>query len=318
MSATSSTHDADVEVPAGPGTYESMMMWCDDFVAKLMENTRMQEAFASFGQQRPVYLCSDYSGKGCAEMTFDILARTLCHHLGLPVGNAECWQSWRASDVDEVCRRVLLSFDSQRSPQHIFGDITERMPVALRKTLKTLLDEHTSACRAESAPAQPKKKSRIDAGASHGDEVVMSSEDVVRWGRKFMEKAKPMVQECTAWANHQWCYKCKSYCPLWPPVDDEAAGEVITVAIAGYCCQPWSQMGKRERWLSPLSLPWLSWAGELLHRQPHIIIGECTSLFDLPVLKSFMDGSYCVSGCTFSPKDLGEGAVFQDGKDRTS
>ena len=292
---------------AGPTTYESLMLWCDSYIQKLLGKRRMQDAFWGCAGQSKVVLCTDYSGKGCAEMAFDIITQSLINSGHLSMEQGESWMTWRASDVDELCRQVLLSFDSQMSPCHVFGDILHRMPQDLHASLECLLEEHMDEAM-EAHGLKPLKKKQRREGSSvsnHGDVKVecASSAGAKDWGEKFMEAAQPLLQQSTSWATEQWCYKCGSNCPLRPPVEGDAP--MIRIAVAGYCCQPWSQMGKQQRWLSPMSLVWLAWVGDLLDWKPEVVVGECTQWFDFPMLQQYLGHVYVVSECTYSPRDLG-------------
>ena len=50
---------------------------------------------------------------------------------------------------------------------------------------------------------------------------------------------------------------------------------------------------------------WLSWAGDILHHKPELVIGECTQHFDFQMMQQYFDETYIISQCTYSPKDMG-------------
>ena len=135
---------------------------------------------------------------------------------------------------------------------------------------------------------------------SDDPDLALDADDL---GEEFMEAAREQLLTCRSYAVEQWCYKCQQMCPLEPPVFH--TGTQLRIAVAGYCCQPWSQMGKKEKWLSPLSLPWISWIAGLWANTPEIVVGECTQHFAFSTMKKYLDEIYVLSELTFSPKDQG-------------
>ena len=82
----------------GPRSFEEMMRWPDEYVNRMLESPRMREVFTSCAGQGQVTVFSDYSGKGCAEMTMELLKNALVNAGALAHETASTWKTWRASE----------------------------------------------------------------------------------------------------------------------------------------------------------------------------------------------------------------------------
>ena len=73
-SRVSSRREADTD---GPRTFEAMMTWPETYVQQMIAEKHLKEAFEKYAANAEIVLLTDYSGKGCAEMTVGLLKLAL-------------------------------------------------------------------------------------------------------------------------------------------------------------------------------------------------------------------------------------------------
>lgn len=75
--------------------------------------------------------------------------------------------------------------------------------------------------------------------------------------------------------------------------------------IAGVTCTDWSSRGAKKMTLGKGAIAFASFAYEVWHYAPDIVIVECTRTFNHGDLISLLNEKYAVSPVVFSPTDLG-------------
>ena len=271
--------------PAAPGTLPELLQWAPQLLQRLLTHlvggalrANLQAAFRD-----RVMVVTDYSGFGSPEIALSSLASALQADPG-------SLTFWRASDLLESRRRMLLAGEGNLQAQHIFVDLAQQRVSA--RTRRRLQGVHSRA-----------KREFEQLMELEGDGAVAAK--AVGLGQRFMASLQEVMEEVVFnLAGAAWCYKCQKRCPIHPTsiVDDPV---VTTVAIAGTTCTSWSAIGHRRKWLAESALPFMIWAYEALAAGPDIIIHECTPRFDYMTLVAIFGSAYFVMSLVFTPMDLG-------------
>ena len=120
----------------GPTTLEQVLAWPQFVVCRLLDHAASNGRGSSFKLALQevtsnIVLTTSYSGMGCAEMVLPLLAKSL-QSFGITAQMAP----YSATDYDPTCRRMLLSHKKGSRPEHVFGDILERIPRDVRARLE--------------------------------------------------------------------------------------------------------------------------------------------------------------------------------------
>lgn len=256
----------------GPENLLETFSWAERYVKRLAYarpdmHANLKQLLSS---GRPLALCTDYSGMGCAEMAMTSIIESIMEEpVELPI------KMYRASDISETCRRVLLEHPC--APLHVFGDIFGRVPTSAKESMMEL-----QRCVGKHV------KGKMDALAMH------------RWGR-FLSKGcrKIMAKAVIDPDRRAHCYRHGCKCRVAP------SGEgVISILVAGVTCTDFSSMGARRRSAGVTTLCFHAFAAQALVDAPHMILLECVKGFEVHNLNVF-NGAYIINHIDFSPKDLG-------------
>ena len=192
-------------------------------------------------------------------------------------------------DADtEVAREVLINCaqaDPHRTDQCVHGNILDRCPEELAEVLAELREKYMHLAVDE-----------------------MSVEEA---GLAFMDEAIPCIQQSASAefeSRHTVTAPCsmhKKACPVLPPRSIEGI-RPLRAHIAGICCQDWSSMGHRQRWLGKGTEVLLTWCRERLMSDDSIVIVECVSQFDSETLRRILQEKFRMVCLDFSPSMLGE------------
>ena len=150
------------------------------------------------------------------------------------------------------------------------------------------------------AEVEPELKSRMLMTLELHQARAASGEDATKVSKDYVAEMQALLSEA-AFKDTQWCYQCQTMCVVHP----EPELEVVDVNVAGYCCQAWSAMGSQQGWLSASSIPWMIWAHSTAAACPDLIVGECTTRFDVATLIEVIGENYVVQELTFTPVQLG-------------
>eukprot|EP00959_Pyramimonas_sp_CCMP1952_P212917 4455288-Pyramimonas_sp.AAC.1 len=86
--------------------------------------SRLSQKSEEFAKQKHIVTTTHYSGIGCAELGMAMLG----HELGINIrGHSAC-------ESDPTCREFLLKH--KHCPNHVFGDIEDRVPPEALKKLR--------------------------------------------------------------------------------------------------------------------------------------------------------------------------------------
>ncbi len=141
----------------GPTTLEGLFNW-PNFAVRRMLDYAATNGIPQFGVSlrrvaRNIQVSTSYSGMGCAEAVCPMLKAAL-----RTVGVETSFQIHSATDTNSTCRRVLLQHQEDSRPEHVFFDVLDRLPPAVRveleaagKELRELLQERVEKFKREAA-----------------------------------------------------------------------------------------------------------------------------------------------------------------------
>lgn len=109
---------------------------------------RLLGAFA-----KGLVVTTDYSEMGCAEIAVSMIYHSV-QRLKSSEQRTASMEFYRAADINEECREVLLSRSSAHKCQHVFGDILKRWPDDTTCQLK--------ACRVRRESVYERDVERLD------------------------------------------------------------------------------------------------------------------------------------------------------------
>ena len=134
--------ESDDKVPAGPLTYEDIMSMMPSSLAEDLHRHK-QELHANFLSRcvgKTVLCSTSYSGMGCFEACLASMNQELnCKFV-----------SYSACDIDEPQRQALLA--AEPGPQHVFGDICQRVLEPWRSSLHRTLERYVEQCQSLAQP----------------------------------------------------------------------------------------------------------------------------------------------------------------------
>jgi site-specific DNA-cytosine methylase len=261
-----------------------------------------------------VVVTTTYSGMGCAEMVCPMISSAWAS-LGAQVS----FKLYSATDVDATCRRVLQCHKEDSQPEHVFGDVLERIPKALRDSL-IRKGERLRALLAARACEAERQGMQVDALSAY------KAEQTKRLGLKYVAAVKAAFRQRVFSLDQEcWCHRHRRMCQTCPVARAESAsnrcgptpgfspgrqtpGEAkgaLHIEIAGTTCVAWSSMGAGQGWLRESSLPCLVWCHWVLHSEPDIVIHECTRSFDQSLLQDILGSKYVVESAVTTPTDFG-------------
>lgn len=204
--------------------------------------------------------------------------------------------NYRACDIDESCREVLKDFGGVFAPEHIHGDILDRVDDDTKSALETLLLEHQALRNQQmneqhsDGPAPPKLINMLTKQS----------------GRQLMKAAFDLIRSRGdgIWKSTAQCFRCNAQCCIHPP--PAIRGNRLYMNVGGNTCTPWSSVNQSSMmWLTSHSLVVIVWLADLMLHDPAFLIQECTRLFDVVGFKMIVQDMFYVQNAVFSPTDLG-------------
>ena len=232
-----------------------------------------------------IVLTTHFSGMGTSEMALAMIEDMLQQHgISLPM------RVHSATDFNQDCRKVLMSYQPPHGPEHVFGDILDRLPEQAKDRL----------IARQLYYKQQFEKASGNGASPHGG---VSKRNLAREvGNRFIQETiNILLQERGMLCDQAFCYRHECNCPIFP---DGLAGHQFHLEIAGSVCTPWSLQGAGLGWLDPASLPFMVWAIQLKKAQPHAFLHECTPSFPVDVLAQIVD-EFKVEAATCCPTDFG-------------
>jgi len=240
-----------------------------------------------------VMLTTSYSGMGCAEMAASMISEALAGQ-----GIETRFVPWSATDVDRTCREMLMEHEPGSRPEHVFGNILERIPADLLKSLEQKRMRMLAVLEGRMTEATAK-------GTSKDVLVRYRREQVQRLGAKFVAGVTTALQDLDASCYQScWCYRhSQMCCPVADATQQGPRG--LRLEVAGTTCVAWSSMGASLGWLDSSSLPCLVWCHQQLATLPDLILHENVATFDEQVLRDILGSKYHINALICTPLDFG-------------
>lgn len=182
----------------------------------------------------------------------------------------------RASDVAPHCREVLCSLDVDNGPC-VFGDMTERMPTALKAQLEPVLARFRTPSN---------------------DVAVLK-----QLGNEFVEEAAKILAKHFPSDPHLKLHCSKHFTNCLVHKDSKRGS--CTLMIAGVSCIDYTSMGKRRGVIGEGAMPFLTLVHEIREKRYGISIIECTPAFNHKQLERLLGPGFGVQYAVFSPLDIG-------------
>lgn len=250
----------------GPSTFEEHFKWpqeallsCNDYGAATGSLPTGSSSCLASG--RTVSVTTTYSGAFTIEHACKCIEEGLrgeaMKSLGIVAGCS--FRFWAATDVDPTCRRLIMS--SKYPPEHVFGDVCDRLPASVIQ--KMLAAHQVLLSRA---------KERIDASGLKGkDRLDIIDEFGTRCRHKLIHIArkayKTMGAQCFA-----HCYIHQRDCPLWPPTEDGVVSPIHFEAGGNICTASSSQNSQPWRWLHSSAVPCIVWLCSVEFKRPAFLL----------------------------------------------
>ena len=195
------------------------------------------------------------------------------------------FKHYSASDILAESHEALRKHRPESRPQHIFGDIVQRLAREDEKAARAFVEEQLSC--------------------HDGEE--MSSEEIERRGlqlvkglRKILSKAQFQERMPCLIHTHDCCLS---------PRSKEELRNLKHIEIGGVTCTPWSSMnrGRFRRWFHEQTLPALTYIQNMLALQPSLLIVENVRGFDAEVMMEPLtrQNRYCFIEIPVNPLDMG-------------
>jgi hypothetical protein len=221
---------------------------------------------------------TDFSGKQCPEVLLDMMAQAMS------VQKFDVPWDWlrfhRACDISKLSLHVMR--ESKKPPDHVFQDLTDRLPAIVRNKIMSL---------------------RPTATASRS-EATQAYEDMNTYLVENKEVAFGLGHCSASCILHPG-----QACPItWTPRDTGCGDCVpqseqpIIVNIAGTMCTPWSSYGKRLGLADSATEAWHVWSNEMAALKPDIVMLENSPRFPVDIFESKLP-EHQVVWIHISPKD---------------
>ena len=205
---------------------------------------------------------------------------TALRHQGLLQPEARGFKFVEAADIDKLCRDVLRAF-KDGGPEHIFGDILERLCLEELAQVRALV------------PTTAMYRDRSPEGTERIQEAHAAIGSLLDHSHSFRHGD---VGTCSAHAEPRQC-------PFWTRADDNDRS--LTLVVAGVTCKDVSTMGLRRRRSGPHWVPLKVFYAERRARQEDLILIECTEHFDFEEAMEELGHVYQLSRVQWGPQDVG-------------
>jgi hypothetical protein len=242
-----------------------------------------------------VWITTSYSGIGFPEAAI----AELVHELG-EVDLELKVRFLSAFEIDDIPRRALLQH--KQGPEHVFGDITSRIPREVRD--KLLLDAKTKR------DAVAARVAIVKAAMGNAEAKKVRARMVQDLGLEFFQAASTALAGAPM-ASHSWCYRHARLCPVDTlPSSSHQGGlsprQILRLEVAGTTCVAWSSMGSHWGWLDDSSIPCLVWMHATSAAEPDLVLHECTTSFQAAQFRpTFSSELYSLQSLVTCPSDFG-------------
>ena len=277
---------------SGPKTAAQSVCWAPDAWTSLeLQGVKFFEtdlaAIAHEQLCKGLLFSSDYSGIGCPEEALDQILTAACEKGAVPDGSL--FANLRAGDVSQCCREVLHAHSGPFSPQCIHDDILHR----IRPSLHGRFMKMREAC-------WEKVNRKVEEGWPKAEMIKTEGKAFVTRAYELLKVHGPQSLDGLA----AYCHAHQCQCPLWQKRRESFNGWQIHVA--GVCCQDWSTMGGKHKWLGKGVFPFLQWCRERELGDEDVIIVECVPSFDDETLQELLQEKFHMHVLRFSTTLFGE------------
>lgn len=279
-------------LPQGPHTAFEFSQWPISVVRKLFgDNTSAAflracrfEALVRSGHM----LHTDFSGQGCVEQGYKMIG-VACKHTrltGVDLTLPDPWtKSYRSCDNNRTCQSILVSLDSE----HVFTDVSSRVPPALRDGLHSM----RPVGRPPRELARNDTKWKVEAARKHKRmEVFLAAHGAASFG-----------PGCTS----DGCLKHPgSQCMLSFAAEGAPPGKIpLRTCVAGSMCTPWSSFGSKDGAAHPACESHQIWAQDMRHSEFDLVTLENSEYFPLDTWMAKLSDKFLVVHICVCPSMLG-------------
>ena len=270
-------------------TFPNLFCWPLSFKRKLQSVVPRAVTTIIEKFEQGVFLCTDYSGVGSAEVACQFICETFKPTSSVPdhdsaastsscTGGLRCL---RASDKCPACRKILCC------PSHtldrdtcVFGTLEERVQSSLVDKLEKMRVSFLQ--EANEAGGQP--------------------HDLKHFGAIFVEQALEVIRHSaeSGLPESVWCYKHEKACPF----QSAYPAGVWSLNLSGVSCTDWSALGSELGWLGPTSVSFFLWVRKrYLFAERITLLENVMGFDDSMLLKIFPHHAKTVF--QLSPDDFG-------------
>ena len=249
--------------PNGPSLLEDILAALRPMVCTVVSHLkqRLGADFRQLGNNKwqKVIVTTTYSG-----MDFPGTALSMLRNYFAELDVQLDFQLYAATDIDQNCRKALLSKSNQ--PLHVFGSVLHRIPIEVRTSLQIELESHRFAILSQ-VGAEKAKGSSQEATRSLRQQLIRErTSQFLRFAQLHLAKVD------MAKYKDNWCYSCQQVCCADPPRQEGC----LYIEIAGTTCVAFSKMSTCQ-WglLDDSAIPFLVWLYWVRHCQFDIVLHEC-------------------------------------------
>ena len=199
---------------------------------------------------------------------------------------------YRAADVEPTCRFVLERHAQCSQPQHVFGDLMERVDIKTARALRSIVQAGIRSWqrqRGRGMLGKSKKKNPASVKKTLSQSVF----------RKCLACLKSATYH-----KKRYCFRCARECEVHPPAEERSEHSHYIV-VAGTTCVSWSSMGSCDAWLHQATLPFMVWLEDWYRHEPTHVIHECSRNFDVESFREAVSEKYHLEQVISSPLDFG-------------
>ena len=238
--------------------------WCtmpDSMRDRLVRNLKRSISYGYFGGMGGFELCID-------SITFE-LNKLLGHQLFVP--------TWSNCEYDVKKQPLLLCCDQRCGPQHLNGDILDRLPLDVQDRIRERI---------------PGKDCLLDA------KLLANKEIKAIIAETYSTRADEI--------KDSYCVKCNKRCPLMPEDDSEFADRTVKLVGAGVPCTDVSNYGKREGVAGAADRTHVAWAHDMVRARYSVWFTECTVCWDAEPTMQTLNSVYYGVECCLDPTMIGD------------
>ena len=207
-----------------------------------------------------------YSGTGSFESGVHRACLCAADSLGLDQAEIQDIHFYSATELDETARRVLAGHPNSTRPEHIFGNVLDRVPEKYRDDIT---DTELKFLTLWQDTKNDYKAKNITKASYKQWQANLEREYLCLLIKTFDKVEFSMTS---------YCFVHGKQCNVSPRAVGRSSWKAGKASMwlegAGSICCPWSLMshGNGNRWLDAATLPCMTWLYGLLFYQPDLFI----------------------------------------------